>query len=433
MARRFGALAVGGMLVLALGAGACKRDDKTAVILPPVRVAPAATAPGPTGLRYSATVQPVTQLNLSFKVGGYVADILQVPGPGGVKRVLDQGDRVPAGTTVARVQTRDYQVQVDNAQAQVNEATAGRVQSEAQLKAAQEGLPQAEAQLSSAQASLDKAQRDWTRAQALYPTQSMTRPDYDTAQMNFNTATANVAAARAGVATANAQIANAQAQLSQSQAKIDSSKQQLVSQQIPLGDTSLKAPTDVVVLSRKIEVGSFVQPATVGFVVATTNPVKVVFSVPDSVVRTLSPGQTIEVSSNDAGPDARWRGPITAISPAADQSTRVFQVEVTLPNPRGDLRLGMIVTVPIGEGKAPEALPAVPLTAIVRPEAGATGYAVLVIADQGGKAIARRREVTLGDVVGNLIIVRDGIRIGEPVIVSGATIAVDGQPVKVVP
>jgi hypothetical protein len=41
--------------------------------------------------------------------------------------------------------------------------------------------------------------------------------------------------------------------------------------------------------------------------------------------------------------------------------------------------------------------------------------------------------VSLGEVVGNRVVVRDGLQRGEPVVVSGATIVQDGRPVRVVP
>lgn len=419
-------------IALAL-AGGCRKAELARQNPPPVRLQPAEPAPVRNSLRYSATIQSPTQINLAFKVAGYVAEILEVSDDKGRRHVLQEGDRVTAGTVVARVQTKDYQVQVDNAQAQLNEAEAGRVQAEAQLRVAQAGLPQAQAQVAAAQASLDKADRDWARAQALYAAQAMTRPDHDAARMNHQTALANLDGARASVDSANAQIANAQAQLSQSGAKVQSARQQLVAQQIPLGDTSLRTPADAVVLSRKIEVGSFVQASAVGFVVATTNPVKAVFSVPENVIRKLALGQTLPVSADDAGANARRQGPITSISPAADAQTRVFQVEVTLPNPRGDLRLGMIVSVPVAEEPPRAALPSVPLPAVVRPGPGAPGYAVFVVDQRNGQLVARRRDVVLGDVQGNRIVVRDGLRVGEPVIVSGATVVADGQVVKALP
>jgi multidrug efflux system membrane fusion protein len=419
-----------GLLVLA-AAGGCKKAEAPMHAPPtPVRVEIADASAGPNVLHYSATIQPVRQINLSFKVAGYVAGILELPAPGGGRQIVQDGDRVRAGTVMAHVEAADYQAAVDHAQAHVDEAAAGRVQAEAQLGTAVAALSQAQAQLAVAQAGAERAEHDWTRAQALYATQSLTRPEYDASLATHRTAAANLRAAGAGVEAANAQIASARALLAQSAARVESARQQLVAGRIPLGHTALRAPADVVVVSRRVEVGSFVQPAAVGFVVATTDPVKAVFSVPDVVVRTLAPGQILSVASGDAGPAARWRGPITAISPAADPQTRVFQVEVTLANPRGELRLGRIVTVPVGTEAAGPGFPAVPLTSVVRPPGGSTGYAIFVVEQHDGKAVARRREVALGDVLGNRILVREGLRVGERVIVSGATIVTDGQIVN---
>jgi multidrug efflux system membrane fusion protein len=61
------------------------------------------------------------------------------------------------------------------------------------------------------------------------------------------------------------------------------------------------------------------------------------------------------------------------------------------------------------------------------------GYAVFVVEDAGGKSLARLRAVVLGDVTGNTVIVASGLRVGERVIVSGATLVHDGELVRIVP
>ncbi len=114
-----------------------------------MRAQTAEMAPAANALRYSATIQPVAQINLAFKVGGYVAEILQVPGVGGEPRNVHEGDRVDRGTVLARVQQADYQVQVKNARSQLREAEAGQVQAAAQLRDAEASRPQAVAQLAS--------------------------------------------------------------------------------------------------------------------------------------------------------------------------------------------------------------------------------------------------------------------------------------------
>jgi RND family efflux transporter MFP subunit len=358
---------------------ACERQTPVAAaIKPPVRVETVAAAElVATPLRYSATIQPIVQVNAAFKVGGYVAQLAEVPGIGGAKRPLQEGDRVARGAPLATLQQADYQTQVGSAKAQV----------------------------ASADAVLAKAKSDYARAKALYEAQSMTRPDYDAARTSLDTAQANA----------------------------DLAQQQLKAASIPLADTTLRAPIDGVVVSRKVELGSFVQPGAIGFVVASASPVKAVFSVPDYVVGRLRTGQELEVAMEGRIADSMRRGPIMAISPSADSQTRVFEVEVRLPDPRGDLRLGMTGTVTLGEAPSAPASAALPLAAVVRAAPGSAQYAVYVVEGEGDSAVARRRAVTLGEVLGNRVAVRDGVKAGERVIVSGATVVADGDRVRVVP
>jgi multidrug efflux pump subunit AcrA (membrane-fusion protein) len=109
----------------------------------------------------------------------------------------------------------------------------------------------------------------------------------------------------------------------------------------------------------------------------------------------------------------------------------VFEVEAALPNPDGRMKVGMLATLRLG-GDAPDAGMFVPLAAVVRPAGDSAGYAVYVVADSAGTT-ARLRRVALGETSGNQIAVREGLARGERVIVRGATIVADGQPVRVIP
>jgi multidrug efflux system membrane fusion protein len=52
---------------------------------------------------------------------------------------------------------------------------------------------------------------------------------------------------------------------------------------------------------------------------------------------------------------------------------------------------------------------------------------------RGAGAIARLRPVELGAVVGNAITVTRGLAAGDRVVVSGAALLADGDPVRVLP
>jgi multidrug efflux system membrane fusion protein len=57
-----------------------------------------------------------------------------------------------------------------------------------------------------------------------------------------------------------------------------------------------------------------------------------------------------------------------------------------------------------------------------------------VVEGQKGHRIARLRDnIELGEVFGNKITVTRGVKVGEPVIVTGATLVADGQRVRIIP
>jgi multidrug efflux system membrane fusion protein len=249
-------------------------------------------------------------------------------------------------------------------------------------------------QVSDAEAALRQAQADYERAAQLYENRSVSKADYDAAYARYNAGRAR-----------------------QSQAEISK------------GDATLHSPIDGVILKRTVEVGSLAGPSAPAFTVADTRVVKVVFGVPDVVVAGLKPGGRLTIQA-EAMPGASLDARITRISPSADPSSRVFEVEAALPNPEGRLKVGMLATLRLGD-QASDAGLFVPLAAVIRPAGDSGGYAVYVVRDSGGRGTARLKRVRLGEASGNLIGVHEGLAKGERVIVRGATIAADGQPVRV--
>ena len=123
---------------------------------------------------------------------------------------------------------------------------------------------------------------------------------------------------------------------------------------IALEDTKLKAPTAALVLKRKVEVGDLVNSGTVGFTLANTEDVKVVFGISDLMLKHLKLGDQLAVTT-EALRGRAFRGLVTAISPSADPKSRVFDVEITIPNPDQNLKVGMIAAVAVATGQAPTA------------------------------------------------------------------------------
>ena len=125
-------------------------------------------------------------------------------------------------------------------------------------------------------------------------------------------------------------------------------------------------------------------------------------------------------------------GVVRAIAPAADQRSRVFEIEIDVPNGDGALKDGMTATVQLGAGCAGGA-PSVPLRALVRPAGASEGYAVYVVEQREGHDVAVARLVRLGAVQGSRVELVEGVAQGERVITTGATIMRTGDRVRILP
>jgi RND family efflux transporter MFP subunit len=160
--------------------------------------------------------------------------------------------------------------------------------------------------------------------------------------------------------------------------------------------------------------------------------VKAVFGVPDVVLRQVQLGSTLELTT-EAYTGETFAGRVTMIAPSADPRSRVFEIEVTIPNSDGRLKPGSIASLSLkAAAETAPALPQIPLSAIVRAPAHPTKFAVFVVDAASPSATARAREVELGEYLGKVIQVKRGLAGGERVVVQGAGLLSDGEPVEVI-
>ena len=426
-------LMLGLLLGCALLGTSCSKKSEAAVKPPvAVKVKTVETNSISRGVRYSANIEPAKQVDLAFKVSGYLDRILQVRGVDGRMRDVQAGDVVSKGTVLARVRQSEYAVKVSQSQSQVAEAKSSLESSHAQYAESQSAIAASKSQLAEADAAFAKAKLDFERAKNLFASQSMNKADYDAAKLQYESAEAKHAAARSQVAMYEAKEHAAKAQIETLRAKVGGAEAAVASAVIPLQDTALRAPMDGIVLQRNVESGVLISPGQAGFVLADLSTVKAVFGVPDLILGKLKLGGTLTVTTESL-PGAEFQGQITRIAPAADAKSRVFEIEVSIANPRRALKAGMIASLEVAADKAQEAVTVVPVSAIVRAANGAEQYAVFVVEETGGKTIARSRPVKLGEAFGNTIAVLEGVNIGERVITTGATLTKDGQAVQVIP
>lgn len=429
--RKFKTVAVSAILLLVAVLGACrsKQTEKAAV---PVKVAAVELNAASSEVRYSATIIPRTEVQLAFKVGGYVDGLRQIRGVDAKMRNIQEGDRISLGTVLARVRQSDYQVKFKEAEAQATEARSGIDVSKAQYQEAVSGIASSQAQLAEAEAAYVRAKLDFERAENLFASRSMTKADYDHARAQYDMTSAKVAAARSQVQVIQAKADSAKANIDVIQARSRSAQAVVQETQIPLHDTELRSPLNGVVLEKSIEKGTLVSSGDKAFVVADTSSVKAVFGVADIAVAEMKLGSKLSVES-ESMPGKEFQGQITSVFPAADSKNRSFNVEVTIANPEYLLRPNMIVSLRVGTQQPVAAQLVVPLNAVLKSKSNANGYAVVVVTEEGGRPVARLRDVKLGESFGNAVAVAEGLKQGDRVITTGGTMVNDGDQVKVIP
>src|SRR5882724_6351045 len=269
-----------------------KQVEKPAM---PVKVADVELYTANSGARYSATIIPRTQVELAFKVDGYVDALQKVRGIDGQMRDLQEGDRIVAGAVLARVRQSDYQVKFKEAESQASEARSAIDASKAQYQEALSGIESSKAQLAEAEAAYEKAKLDFDRARNLFANQSLTKANYDASKAQFEQTAAKVAAARSQVGMVQARADSAKSQIEIIQARSRGAETFVQEKMIPLQDTALKAPLNGLVLQKSVEKGTLVSPGKTGFVVADTSSVKAAFGVADIAVPQIKLGSTLSV------------------------------------------------------------------------------------------------------------------------------------------
>ena len=108
-------------------------------------------------------------------------------------------------------------------------------------------------------------------------------------------------------------------------------------------NTTLVSPVSGIVSARNFDVGDMASGQPV-LVVEQIRPVKIMINVSESLFSKIKRGMKVYVTL-DAYGDERFDGRISRIYPTINNSTRTFQVEVSLPNNDERVRPGMFARV----------------------------------------------------------------------------------------
>ncbi len=183
-----------------------------------------------------------------------------------------------------------------------------------------------------------------------------------------------------------------------------------------LADYAIRAPFAGTVLRRDAEPGDLATPNRILFVVADEGSLRVTAELDERDIARVAEAQSALIRA-DAFPGSTFNAEVSEITPQGDANTRVFRVRLRL-DPEAPLRAGMTVEANIISERRQNAL-LIPTSAI-------DDGIVWVLADNR----VRRREVTAGAAGDQRVEVREGLSLGERVVLDPPNGLRDGQSVR---
>jgi HlyD family secretion protein len=397
-----------------------------------VDVAIAAAAPLAATREYTGTTQPLQEVAIRAQAEGQLRQLN-----------VDVGDRVKKGQTLARIddsllvaataeaaaELASRRTEISQLQAQVSDAKTQVEQNRLQLQQAQSDAARYSNLAKSGAVSQQQAEQFRTQAR--------------TAAQVLQSAQAKVLAEQQAIGVANSRITAQQAVVAQQQQR--------------RAYAMVMSPLSGAVLSRSTEQGNVVQVGNELLRLGDFSQAKVTVQVSELDLATVRLGGAAKVRL-DAFPKSQFAGKVTRISPAANPTSRLVPVEVTIPNPTSRIGSGLLARVSFAQTTVDRVV--VPLSALQeekanptqagssnprsattrdRPQPASTTSPVenrtkgtlFIVTRDGEQSKVTARSVALGQQIDGKVQILSGLNPGERFVSRTSKPLKDGDPVRV--
>ena len=242
-------------------------------------------------------------VTIAPKVSGYVAEVY-----------VTDNQAVTAGEPLVRLDSRQYQAILEQANATIAARKADIEHGAAELLQQQANIAQARAQLQGARANQTHTMEEVKRYEPLVATGAETNEKLADLRNSRNQAEATVAADIAALQAAERQPAATQAQIDQARAQLQAAEASSRQAQLDAQDTVIKSTLAGRVGDRTVRVGQFAQPGTRLMTIVPVQDLYLEANFKETQIGLMRAGQpaTIHV---DALPGADLHGAVVSFSP----------------------------------------------------------------------------------------------------------------------
>ena len=275
-----------------------KKENKAQYITAPIEARTITQIVEATG-----TIEPINTVSIGSQVSGRIDEIF-----------VDYNSYVEKGQQLAQIDTSLFSAQLQQAEANINNA---------------------QATLARNQALLEYDTKTYHRYKNLYDRNLVSKNDLDSAESAYKSDLAQVASAKAQIMQAQANYATASANM---------------------GYTKIVSPVKGIVISKEVEVGQTVaasfQTPTLFMVAEDLTKMRIETSVSEADIGKVKEGQDVEYTL-DGYPDSTFKGTVTQVrlSPTTESNVVTYTVVIEVDNQEGKLLPGMTANVSIITGK----------------------------------------------------------------------------------
>ena len=400
------AVALIGSAILITSAGCSKKGEHTAGAQPPPPTVIVTEVKQKTVPIYSEYVGQ-TRADNTVELRARVEGVLQ-------KVYFKEGTHVKKGQLLFTIDKRPFDAALQSAKAVAAKAVADLAQAQQRTD-----VLEAQAQLADAQAVLARADQDVARLAPLAKEKAVTEQDLDAAVAAQKSAKATVDARQANLTNLEAAVKYT---IERARAEVSASNAKITQAQLDLSYCDIYSPISGVIGFLQVDEGNLVGrgDATLLATVSASDPLLVDFSLSEIEYLKLTDSETaghhagnlrfdLLLSDESLHP---YQGTFKVLDRTIDPTTGTLKVEATFPNPGSYLRPGQFARLRVAVAERENAI-LIPQRAIQELQGAKT---VMVVDGQNTVAV---RTIKLGDKADKDVVVLDGLKPGERVIIEG--------------
>lgn len=387
----------------------------------------AATAPLESAREYTGTTQPLQEVAIRAQAEGQMRQLN-----------IDVGDQVERGQTLA---------QIDDSL-----LSAATLEAEAELASRRTEISQLQTQVSDAKTQVEQSRLQLQQSESDASRYNKLAREGAVSQQQAEQSRTQAKTAAQVLLSSKEKVRNQEQGIEAANDRIEAQKAVIAQRQERRSYAILTAPIDGTVLTRSTEQGNLVQVGNELLRLGDFSQVKVTVQVSELDLANVRLGGAAKVKL-DAFPKQQSVGRVTQISPAANPTSRLVPVEVTIPNPTGKVGSGLLARVSFTQSNPDRIV--VPLSALQddrsknkpssdKPSSSKasnnktkgnakpkkTSGTVFVVTGEGEQAKVAARSVTLGEQMDGKVQILSGLNPGDRFVSRSSKPLKDGDSVR---